>query len=58
MVMNSVEKFALDVTRDIVVAKTQNSTMSVNKPGGISAGEFFEEIYKKVLERAKGAEID
>lgn len=43
----AVEK-ALEITKDIVVAKMQSSSLSPNKNGGESVAIFFETIYDKV----------
>lgn len=51
--MNRPETRAFEVTTEIVVSKMSNSNLSVSKDNGILVGEYFQEIYKKVLEVAK-----
>lgn len=46
--MNYPRETALQITKEIVVAKMQNSSVIANKIGGENVAEFFEEIYNKV----------
>lgn len=51
--MSMIEKVAFDATKEIVVAAMPTLTRHMYDEIGIETGEFFQEIYKKVLEVAK-----
>lgn len=50
------ERIAFDATKEIVIAKMTNSTLSPCEGTGIQVGKFFQEIYNKLLEIANGIE--
>lgn len=54
--MDRPEKKALEITTEIVVAKMSNSGLSTNSANGKVVGEFFTEIYNKVLAITKTVE--
>lgn len=45
-----VNKYLIDVVRDITVAKMSNTTISLNKKGGEDVADFMQEIYNKLVE--------
>ena len=45
-----VNKYLIDVVRDITVAKMSNTTISPNKKGGEDVADFMQEIYNKLVE--------
>ena len=47
------EKEAFQAAKEIVIAKMSNSTLSISEKTGQTVGDYFQEIYKKVLEIAK-----
>jgi len=47
--LNSVEKYAFDTAKEIVIAKMTSSTTSSDKAGGKNVADFFEEIYDRLL---------
>lgn len=47
--MDSNKKIALDIAKEITIAKMENSTIRVDEVGGTAAADFFDEIYKRVL---------
>lgn len=51
--MEPAKRIALDITKDIVIAKMSNSTLSVNADGGKNLADFFEEVYGRVLDIAR-----
>lgn len=50
------ERIAFDATKEIVIAKMTNTTLAPCKNGGKDVGDFFQEIYDKLLEIAKKIE--
>jgi hypothetical protein len=48
-ILNSVEKYAFDTAKEIVIAKMTSSTTSSDKAGGKNVADFFEEIYDRLL---------
>lgn len=48
--MNRNERLAFEAAKDIVVARMATISVPVNKEDGKATGEFFEEVYKKLLE--------
>ena len=46
--MSPIDRYAFDVTKKIVVAKMENSTVRSDKDGGKAVADFFEEIYLRV----------
>ena len=49
--MDNLQKYAIDITKDIVIAKLSNSSPGhTNQTTGQSIGEMFEAIYTKVYE--------
>lgn len=51
--MGRSEKTAFDATKDIVVTTMTNLKITVDKDSGIVVGEYFQEIYKRILEVSK-----
>ena len=51
--MDPIKRYALDIAKEIVVAKMSNSTIHPNKENGVQVADFFEEIYKRVLDLSK-----
>ena len=47
------ERYAIDAAKEIVIAKMSNSSLVANKENGENVAEFFESIYKKIVELAK-----
>ena len=45
-----VNKYLIDVVRDITVAKMSNTTISPYKKGGEDVADFMQEIYNKLVE--------
>lgn len=43
-------RYALDAAKEITIAKMGNSETRANKEGGKSVAEFYEEVFKKILE--------
>lgn len=54
--MDHAMRYALDAAKEITIAKMGNSETRANKEGGKSVAEFYEEVFKKILELEKGAE--
>lgn len=48
--MNRMERIAFDTAKEIVVAKMATTSPTTNRETGKAVGEYFEEIYKKLLE--------
>lgn len=46
------EKWALDAAKEIVIAKVANSSALEHEASGKATGEYFEQIYKKLLDVA------
>lgn len=44
---------ALEITKEIVTASMTNYTVPASKVNGEKVGEFFQEIYNKILEVTK-----
>lgn len=53
--MTSAQEYALNAAKEITVARMSNTNLSIGKDGGDHVAEFFEAIYKTVLELAKEA---
>lgn len=51
--MDPIKRYALDIAKEIIVAKMSNSTIHPNKENGVQVADFFEEIYKRVLALSK-----
>lgn len=51
--MTRSERYAIDAAKEIVIAKMSNSSLVANKENGENVAEFFESIYKKMVELAK-----
>lgn len=51
--MDPIKRYALDIAKEIIVAKMLNSTIHPNKENGVQVADFFEEIYKRVLALSK-----
>lgn len=45
-----VNKYLIDVVRDITVAKMSSTTYAPNKDNGHGVAEFMQEIYNKLVE--------
>lgn len=43
------KKIALDIAKEIVVARMENCNIRADKDGGKSVADFFEEIYTRIL---------
>lgn len=41
--MDPIKRYALDIAKEIVVAKMSNSTIHPNKENGVQVADFFEE---------------
>lgn len=53
--MDNLQKYAIDITKDIVVAKLSNSSPAyTNQATGQGIGEMFEAIYTKVYDVCNG----
>ena len=46
-------EIALEIAKEITVAKMSNATTQVTKAGGESVAAFYEAIFKKVIELSK-----
>lgn len=51
--MNPDKKIALDIAKDIVVARMENSQVRSDKDGGKDVADFFEAVYDRVLSIVK-----
>ena len=51
--MNPDKKIALDIAKDIVVARMENSQVRSDKDGGKNVADFFEAVYDRVLSIVK-----
>lgn len=47
--MDPIKRYALDIAKEIVIAKMTSSTTSSDKAGGKNVADFFEEIYDRLL---------
>ena len=47
--MTNKEQYALEMVKEIVIAKVGNSTIQIDKIGGEKVSEFLTEVYKTVL---------
>lgn len=54
--MTSTQSYAMDMTKEIVVAKMSSSTITICPENSQAVANFFEEIYKKVYEIASKEE--
>lgn len=50
--MDGALKYALDAAKEITVAKMENSTISPSKNSGKVVADFYEELFRKILELA------
>lgn len=50
------ERTAFEAAKEIVIAKMTNTTIPPCEDSGKNVGEFFQEIYDKLLEIAKSVE--
>lgn len=53
--MTRASKYALDVAKEITVARMSNTAITPDKNGGENVADFFEVIYNKIFEIAKDA---
>lgn len=54
--MNHMERYALDATKEIVIARMSNANLSANKAGGEAVADFFAAIYsgiKKIVDETE-----
>lgn len=51
--MNRPEATAFEAAKEIVIAKMSNTHLGISREAGKMVGEYFQEIYKKVLEVTK-----
>lgn len=58
--MNSThfDKYVADVTKEIVVAKMSNTTLSVNDVAGKEVADFYREIYNGIYATLKDTAIN
>lgn len=54
--MDNPHVYALDAAKEITVARVQCSNSGAVKASGESAADFYEAVYRKVLELAKESE--
>jgi len=54
--MNHSKSVAFEATKEMVIARMQNTNLPVNKDGGENVADFFETIYNKVSEIAKNCD--
>lgn len=54
--MDSVHVYALNAAKEITVSRMINTNLSPTKSGGECVAEFYEAVYRKVLELAKESE--
>ena len=54
--MTSAQKYAMEIAREIVVARAGSSSIAISGQAGKDMGEFFEQIYKKAYEIASKEE--
>lgn len=54
--MSREASYALEAAKEITVARVGNTNLGINKAGGEQVAEFYEAIYKKILELAKNEE--
>lgn len=47
--MNPNKRIALDIAKEIVVARMENCSVRTDESGGKAVADFFEEVYKRVL---------
>lgn len=53
--MDSITRFAMDIAKEVVVAKMGNSTVRANKESSCDVADFYEEIYNRILSIANHA---
>lgn len=51
--MQKPQKYAIDTAKEITIALLQNTQAYSTGEGGESVGDFFQAVYRKVLEIAK-----
>lgn len=56
--MTNIERYAIEITKEIVVSKMSSSDVSPSEAGGENVADFFEAIYNKVLSIASGSDAD
>ncbi|WP_301092486.1 hypothetical protein [Thomasclavelia cocleata] len=57
--MTATEKYALDIAKEITIAKlSKSSPTTTDQKSGEEIGEMFKAIYFKVLETAKTAKVE
>lgn len=54
--MTGCQKYALDAAKEITIAKLNSSDMAPTENNGKNVANFFEAVYKKVLELAESDE--
>lgn len=50
--MTSAQKYAMEIAREVTIARAGNSSIAVNAEAGKDMGDYFEQIYKKAYELA------
>ena len=53
--MQKAQKYAIDAAKEITITLLQNTQSYSTGDGGESVGNFFQAVYRKVLEIAKEA---
>jgi hypothetical protein len=48
--MTGLQKYAIEITKEICVARAGNSSVPINAENGKAMGDYFEQIYKKTYE--------
>lgn len=54
--MDNANVYALDAAKEITIARMTNVSIAANKVGGENVAEFYETVYRKILELAKESE--
>ena len=52
-VLNREERYALDAAKEITIARMSSADCRVTKEGGEGVADFFEAVYRKILQLAK-----
>lgn len=50
--------YALEAAKEITISRVSNTTIAVTKEGGEHVADFYEAVFKKILEIAKQAETN
>ena len=54
--MTSLQRYAMEITKVIAVARAGNSSVAVSAESGKAMADYFEQVYKKTYELASKVE--